>query len=86
MLSPALYPHDVYGIGSQTPSLMNGTKLKSSLTFTLAIGRSPAPPQPRSSVTNSKMPREAWQTVSSRSQHRQDSPGSFSLGNPESRY
>lgn len=58
MPSPALYPHDVYGIGSQTPSLMV-QNLESSLTFTLAIGSSPAPPKPRSSVTKSKMPSEA---------------------------
>lgn len=58
MPSPALYPHDMYGIGSQTPSLMV-QNLESSLTFTLAIGCSPAPPEPRSSVTKSKMPSEA---------------------------
>lgn len=60
MPSPALHPHGMYGIGSQTPSLMV-QNLESFLTFTLAMGCSPATPKPRSSVTKSK----AWGTVSS---------------------
>lgn len=35
---PALRPHDVYGVGSQTPSL-TVENVESFLTFTLAMGR-----------------------------------------------
>lgn len=69
-LSPALHLHNGYGTGSQTPSLMV-QNLESFLTFTLAMGCSPAPPKPRSSVTKSKMPSEAWGTVSVSSSRRQ---------------